>query len=327
MIFKKIKHFIFIFVLVFSYSCGKSTEQTINDALISSEILLTKRDCQASIDLLEAIGRQTKNARYLKNLASAYACRAGYSTVTFFGTDIAKTAAPTPLGGTTLYTTSVVTSPLTNDTNFRDLQTAIDILLYAGGIPTTTSPSVSERAKYFSTNVAGDINTQLTFMIMAQIGKVLTAYGNPNALGVKGAGAGTNDCFTDYSDAGIDGDVKTYLTLGLTGSCVSAATASNAQLGTGVADRRKRLCEGAILLNNFFEVLPIVIATAGGGDVSSIAFLVDEIDDLKAELVLRDPTMGPTTVVLSQTKCETDTDISNNSLASYYAVFYESLFQ
>ncbi len=324
MFFQILKVLLFILIVNFSLSCGKSTEDEIKDALLSSEIYLSKRDCQSSIDLLEAVGRQPKNARYIKNLASSYACRAGYSTVTFFGSDISKSAANPPLGGLTTYSTSLVTttSPLSDDSKFRDLQTAIDILLYAGGISTSVDPSITQRAKYFTTNDAGDINAELAFMQLVQLGKLMKVYADTSA-GVKGAGSGTNNCFTDYSTT-INA-VKTYITAGgLTGACTSTAS-SNTQLALGVSQRRKKLCEGVVLLNGLLNVLPGVLAAGGGGDLNSVGSLTQEIEDQKTALLAIDITFSPTATVLSQYKCENDSDIDEISLSSYYALFFETL--
>lgn len=308
-----------------SFSCGKSKDQEIKDAILSANIYLSTRQCQPAIDLLESMGRQNRNAHYLKALSSAYACRAGYSTTVFFGDDVSKTATPSPLGGMTTYSTSIVetTSPLTEDSNFRDLQTAIDILLYAGGIASTTEPTTVERAKYFSANQAGDINSQLAFMMLVQVGKLMKVYADTNAAGVKGGGSGSNTCFTDYT-ATDDAIKLVFLGLGQTGAC-STANSSNPQLALGVSGRRKRLCEGTVLLNNILNVLPSVLATAGGGDLEDIADLTADIEQQKDDLEAIDPDFTPTATVLSQTNCENDTDIDEVTLSSYYAVFFESL--
>lgn len=322
---RSIKSSLLIAVIILSFSCGKSKDEEVKDAILSANIYLSTRQCQPAIDLLESMGRQNSNAKYLKALSSSYACRAGYSTTVFFGDDVSKTASPQPLGGMTTYSTSLVTtttSPLTDDSSFRDLQTAIDILLYAGGIPSTTEPTALERSKYFSLNQAGDINTQLAFMMLVQTGKLMKVYADTDAGGVKGGGSGSSTCFTDYSATAAP--VKAFLLTGNTGVCISD-TSSNSQLAIGVTGRRKRLCEGTILLNGILNLLPSVLATAGGGDLEDIADITSEIEEQKDALELIDPTFSPTATVLSQTNCENDSDITEVTLSSYYAVFFESL--
>lgn len=323
---RSLKSVFLIAVLLLSFSCGKDHDKEVKDAVLSANIYLSRKECQPAIDLLESMGRQNSNAAYLKALSTAYACRAGYSTITFFGTDVSKTASPAPLGGMSTYTTSLVTatSPLTNDSNFRDLQTAIDILLYAGGIATTTEPTSIERAKHFSASAAGDINAQLAYMLLVQTGKLMKVYGDTSAAGVKGGGSASNNCFTDYT--ATDPLVQAYLGTGNTGACTSA-NSSNTQLALGVSNRRKRLCEGVVALNNILHLLPTVIATAGGGDLGDISGMTQEIEDQKTALLSIDPDFGPTVTVLSQYNCENQSDIDEVTLSSYYAVFYESLVQ
>ncbi|AUN97219.1 hypothetical protein DOM21_15565 [Bacteriovorax stolpii] len=320
-----VKNSLFILACTLFVACGKSTEEEVKDAVLSANILLSRKECQPAIDLLEGMGRQNKNANYLKALSSAYACRAGYSTITFFADDISKTASPAPLGGMTLYSTSQVTatSPLTDDSKFRDLQTAIDILSYAGGIASTVEPSSAERLKYFSVNQAGDINTQLAFMVLVQTGKLMKVYSDANSSGVKGGGSGSNNCFTDYTTTDAS-TVQAYLGLGETGACTSA-NSSHPQLALGVSGRRKRLCEGVVLLNAILDLLPNIMATAGGGDLDAIKDMTTDIQEKKDELASMDSTYVPTMNVLSQTNCETSTDITEVTLSSYYAVFFESL--
>lgn len=311
--------------MAFSTSCGKSSEKEVKDAITSANILLSTRQCQPAIDLLEGIGIQTKNAHYLKALSSAYACKAGYSTPTFFGTDVAKTATPEPLGGVTTYSTSLetFTVPLTNDTKFADLRTAINLLLFAGGIPATTEPTASERAKYFSSNQAADINTQLVFMMMVQAGRLMKVYANTNNAGVKGAASPTNNCFSDYP--AINAQVEMILN-GQAGAC-KVKNSPNVQLNSSlvaVAERRKRMCEGIVLINGILELLPSILVSAGGGDLDDLGEVTTDINAAKAALTAVYPA-GEVLTVLSQTNCETSTGITTQSYESYYATIMEAL--
>lgn len=324
-----VKNSLFILACTLFVACGKSTEEEVKDAVLSANILLSRKECQPAIDLLEGMGRQNKNAHYLKALSSAYACRAGYSTITFFADDISKTSSPSPLGGMATYSTSTTPSSgaLANEAKFKDLQTAIDILLYAGGISSTTEPTSTERQKYFSGSVAGDINAQLAFMMLVQTGRIMKVYGNASAAGVKGAGSASNDCFTDYS--GTPAGIQGYITTsgggtGATGAC-TVTNSSHPELNTGVTGRRARLCQGVVLLNAVIDVLPSVIASAGGGDLDDIADMTSDIQDYKDDLTTLYPAIGTTATVLSQANCESDVSITVDTLASYYAVIYESL--
>lgn len=326
---RSIKITFLIAVLLLSFSCGKDKEQEVKDAILSANIYLSTKQCQPAIDLLESMGRQNQNARYLKTLSSAYACRAGYSTVSFFGDDIKKTVTPSPLGGVTTYNTSVTTStaPLTDDLNFRDLQTAIDILLYAGGIPTTSEPTSVLRDRYFNANQAGDINTQLVFMMLVQTGKFMKVYADADATGTKGGGSAGNNCFTDYSNLTV-GLVQAALAA-QQGAC-TVATSSHSQLKSSnltVAERRKRLCEGVVLINGVLDILPSVVASVGGSELNGISGLTTDIETGKTALRTAFPAIGSILTVLSQKNCETDPAITTETIESYYAVIVEALIE
>lgn len=317
------KLFVYILSAMTLLSCGKNTEEKVADATTSANILLSTRQCQAAIDLLESVGRQNKNAYYLKTLSSAYACRANYSTIKFFADDIALTSTPSPLGGMATYSTSQATiaAALSDDTKFQDLQRAIDILLYAGGIATTTEPTISERAKYFSANQAGDINSQLLFMLLAQTGKLMKYYADSGTTGVKGSGSGANNCFTDYTTT--PAAVQTYVA-SLPGAC-TVTNSSHPDLAIGATDRRKRLCQGVVLMNALLEILPSVVATASGGDMASISTIANDIQNQKDLLTTNYPAIGVTATVMSQANCEASASIDFSTLTAYYAIIYEAL--
>lgn len=324
------KRSILISFILLLFSCGKSTDEKTLSAIISANISLSKGNCQDAINVLEANGRQAKDARYLKTLASAYACRSRFSVVTFFGSDIGLSATPAPFGGTTRYSTSQfpVTGTFQSHTKFTDLQTAIDILLYAGGIPQTVEPLSSERALYFDSTEAADINSQLAFMLLAQLGKYMQFYADAGTTGVKGSGSLSNVCFSNYTN--VPGAVSTALA-GFTGAC-KVTNSPHPQLDSTdvaitAAVRKTRMCQGVVILNSLLDVLPSVVASAGGGDLSSISSLTTNITTFKSNLTTAFPTIGTVLSVTSQSNCETDTAITTASLESYFAMIFEALIE
>lgn len=320
------KHLILILSVLTLFSCGQTAEEKVNGNLISAEIHLSKRECQKSIDLLEGMGRQNSNARYLKLLASSYACRAGYSTTTFFATDVALTATPSPMGGMTKYSTSLstFTTPLVEDALYSDLQSAIDILLYAGGISATTEPTSIERGTHFNSTEASDINSQLAYMMLVQLGRFMKVYADADATGVKGGGTASNVCFSDYST--INAQVELILT-NQAGAC-KVKNSPHVQLDSALVaadDRRTRLCQGIVLVNGVLDLLPAILVSAGGGDLNDIATVTGDIQAAKTAVVAVYPAIAPVFTVLSQTNCETDTSISTQMIESYYATIFEAL--
>jgi hypothetical protein len=322
---------ILLFLISLLSSCGKSTKEKTQSAVLSANISLSKGNCQEAIDVLEANGRDERDAQYLKTLASGYACRAGFKVTTFFTSDLGKTSTPAPFGGATLYSTSqvAVSGSLQNDSVFKDMQTAIDLLYYAGGFSAATEPTSIERAKYFTGNEAADINSQMVFMMLAQLGKYMEVYSNAGTTGVKGSGSASNKCFTDYGHI-TNNNVKTALA-NMPGAC-KVNNSPHAQLDStsgliSASVRRTRLCQGVVLVNGILDVLPSVVASAGGGDLSSISSLTTNIQAFKSALVTADPSIGTVATVLSQYNCENDTSITDATIESYFAIIFEALIQ
>ncbi|NOT78894.1 MAG: hypothetical protein HOP07_07800 [Bacteriovoracaceae bacterium] len=327
-----LKYLILFSTVFMLLSCGKNTDEATAEAILTANIALSKGNCQTAIDALEANGRVNNNAPYLKTLASAYACKAGYSTLTFFTSDIAKTVVPAPLGGTTLYSTSsaTVTTTLQNDQKFKDLQKAIDILLYAGGIDSTnTEPTSAERARYFSSSEAADINSQLLYMVLVQLGRYMYHYGDSSVTGVKASGVRSNTCFTSYVNA--DGDVKTAVAAG-TDSCSNILndTAAHVELASAVtaATRKTRLCQGVVLLNGVFAILPDVITSVIPVAQQAAALAALNVLNLaKVALIAADATTATVASTLNQTVCEDNTQVSVSNIESYFGLMFEGIFQ
>jgi hypothetical protein len=330
-----VKSLLFILIILNLFSCGATTDEKLAEAILDAQIALGSSDCQHAINTLEAYGRVNTNSHYLKTLSSAYACRAGYSTPTFFSTDLALTATPPPLTGMALYTTSLVatTSPLQTDAKFEDLQTAIDILLYAGGFAKTKNPTTTERAKYFTADEAGDINTQLLFMELAQLGKFMRIYGNASSTaglnGLKGTGTDithTNLCFTSYAnaDAGVFGALQ-----GVNKTC-KVNNSSHTELAEGSvpdATRKTRLCHGVVLLNGVLDLLPSVVGAASGGSLAAVSGLTLAISAVKSAVSSADNTTTALMATMSQTQCEDPGVATIGNVETYYAGVMEYMFQ
>jgi len=327
-----IKPFIYSFVLILLFSCGKNADQKTADAVLSANIALSKGHCQSAIDVLEENGRVNGNAVYLKTLASAYACRAGYSTLTFFTTDIAKTVTPAPLGGTTTYSTSnaAVTTTLQSDSSFQDMQTAINILLYAGGISSSTEPTTNERKKYFTNSEVADIDSQLLYMMLVQLGRYGYFYGDSSATGAKGSGSGSNTCFTSYKNA--HANIQAILS-GSGGTCTdtTTTTSGHSQLIETVtaATRKTRLCQGVVLLNNIYVLLPNVIASifSNPADQAAVTAALTAVSTAKTAMTTQDPTTATVSSTLNQTVCENDTAVPVGAIEGYFALMFEGSFQ
>lgn len=314
----KVWPFLITIILLIS-SCGKSADEEVEDAILSANISLSAGDCQDAITTLEGIGRKNKNVVYLKTLASAYACRAGYSTIDFFTTDLALTVTPAPFGGMSRYTLAQLTfqDPLENDPKFIDMQTAINLLLYAGGIASSTEPLSTERAKYFSTADLADLNAQLLYLEMVQLGIIVKTYGDTVA-GVKGAGSLTNNCLTTYT---------VYNVAPVGGGACNATNSGHAQTDRALvsaAARKRRLCHGVVLLNGVFELLPALITTAlPAGSQAGANAAITAITAAKTAA----GAIGQVLNTQNQNACEDDNIVSELNLEKYYAFLMETSFQ
>lgn len=306
-------------------SCGADEEEEVQEAVEKALVCLTNGDCQCAIDELEEIGMQNRNAMYLKTLSSGYACRAGYSTTVVVADDIGgnKLATPSMLGGFTTFTGADEMDSFDEQT-FLDLQEAIDILLYAGGISTSVNPDKDRRALFFSDTEASDINAQLFFMLMTQIGKYLYFYGGADADGNKGEDDG-DTCLLNY-DAAVN-----YGLFGGSNNCNNDDTGS-IRLGVSTDHNTERMCQGVILFNALYDILPALVDSFTGdgfGDLSTIeSNLSTAIDDLTAAV----PAAADIVNLLSQNVCEStysdDAAPANDDNLEYYYFFtLESLFE
>ncbi len=334
-------HFLpLLFCFFFLISCGDKREEEVELAKEKALSCLTASDYSCAINALEAIGRQNEDAKYLKLLASAYAGRSGYNSSTLFGTDIPKIGTPSVLGGFARFVTSPDMDAPDND-NFDDLMEAITILLHAGGIPLDKDPTVARRAIHFSTKDASEINSFLMYLLMAAMGKFTYFYGNSDPVGVKGGGTAPegNGCFVNYAnttafDTG-PGDISTWLAGGVTGSCTSL---NDGKLEMGLQNNldTEYLCQGVILLNNFLEIFPVVIANISGSDFSTLSGIQAGVAAALAAVTASDLNgAGRVLEYQSLERCMTDfspnseipTDQTNDDpLEHYYALLMEVMF-
>ncbi|MEI8346231.1 MAG: hypothetical protein WCG27_02105, partial [Pseudomonadota bacterium] len=239
------------------------------------------------------------------------------------------------LGGAARFSTS---SSMDDPDNYKykDLQQAIDLLLYAGDIDSADNPTVARRANFFSTQESDDINAMLMYLLMVQIGKYTYYYGNSSAGGIKGAGTQANKCFTMYTGINITynigagdvggGTLLDFLGLSQTGSCDSVTNGHSKLIApTANATIAKRLCQGVVLLNNFLDVFPEVVDNVSSTDLDVLKNLKAQI--LKVTSYVKAPDISTVKTVQSQAKCEAENATPFDNLQVYFVFYYEMLFQ
>lgn len=324
--------FVLPFFLILSFSCSRSNEEKKDEAIHSAKIYLTKKKCDKAMETLLEVGIDIKHAKYMQALSSAYACKSDYLTTVFYGTNLERVAsgsADSLIGSLTTFTTSEMTSP--TDNNYVYLQNAIDTLIYAGGV---TVPSVNERELVFTIGETLDINMQILYMILSQIGKFAYYYGNADpVLGLKGMGSEangnsnnlTNGCFYDYDP--IDPDIaliiNTERIAESLGSCTSTATGHPQLVALPNANTVTRMCQGIILFNVFLD---LILNIPLPDDVSELTDLTDTFQDVLAGVP---GGIGNIITVKSQSECESTYSVGTETdkLQLYFYFIYERLFQ
>jgi hypothetical protein len=294
-------------------ACGQSDKEKIESGLKHARQLLTLRKCDDALTVLNEIGFQAGNAPYLQTYSSAYACKSNYSTVTFFGTDIDKLSASQGgmLGSLTTFTTSQNPNALSASYNY--LQTAIETLLYAGGI---TASSHTNRLTKFTASEVSNMGVQAIYMILVQMGRYFAYYGDADtSTGVKGDGAEPNTCLVTYTNPlAIDA-----LDDGVSGSCTDVANLGHTSIETGDADiRRTRMCHGVVLFNNFIDLITNVsFSGSSTGELGDLATVFDTLcsSDLNVP--------GAICTIRDQSACEA---LDPDEIELFFAWIFERIF-
>ena len=83
---KHLLHSLIVLSLIGMWGCSSSKEEEVISAIDEAlyHLSQSRPNCQKAIDALEEISGQNKNPRYIQTLASAYACRGGFSELQSF---------------------------------------------------------------------------------------------------------------------------------------------------------------------------------------------------------------------------------------------------
>ncbi len=321
--------FLSFFSLISLWGCGQTSDEKIDDIILSTNIYLGKSDCSKAIETITSIPFEPKHAQYLRTYASSYACRGGYKTTSFFMNDVGLFGTPAIIGGAAKFSTSSSMDDPDND-DFDDIQLAIDTLLYAGGIDKAKNPTLARRAESFTTAEIQEINSLLMYLLMVQMGKYIHYYGNSDADGLKGQGTNINNnkCFVEYDDLAFDaaGSLYDYLSAANTGSCDDGGGdfTGHVKLGTGGSFNQDRMCQGVVILNNFIHIFPTVITYFSGSDFSSLSGQEANIALAKAAAVAAKASVSNVFDALSYDVCM---DLSTDDIQIYFAFAFETLFK
>lgn len=309
-----------LILLLIAVSCSASKEEKLVDAIDTALYHLSQNDpeCQKAIDVLEDISGGGSNPRYVQTLASAYACRGGFSELDFFD-EVGTIDSTNFLASLAQLTTSAQNEADSDD--FNDLQTAIDLILYSGG---RTSPSALGTIDKFGNRHGTNLNLQAAYMIIAQLGRYVRWYGNTDAAGVKGGGAQGNTCFFDYDSNGVPTPLSVATGHGGGNACTGAGqgSASLDYAGVTTALAQTRMCKGIMLVNNLLDILENTTLSSNDalGDIREV---YDDIQPYITSAALLDPGMPDLIDTLAQVDCETIATTSDRTLQLYLASLFE----
>lgn len=295
-------------LLLLFTSCAKKASDEVNEAIDIALTLLSSDKCEAAIDILEGVGRANNNPDYLQVLSSAYACRAGYSTVRFVANELEDidTGAANLMKTLTLITTSDESEA--DSDSYVAMRDALDILLDSTG----PQPSQTAREAKYGVRNAGDMGTLAALLSLTQLGKFLDFYGNVDAAGEKGLGAASVDeqtatpstCFIEYTAA----DALLFLGAGGGGICNDMATDDgHPNLSLAAPDltvTKSRMCEGLMLVTNILDILENITLPANS-DLTELNDIFTSIGSMRTTIVTADPDLETLMTTTSRSECET----------------------
>ena len=326
--------------MIFS-SCGFDAQENRDNAILTANIQLGSRNCDEALDALNAAPFSWKDATFLKTLSLSHACKGKFDVITLFTDDLPLfgTVADSAFGGLTRFSSSSdMESPTDND--YESVQTALDYLLYAGGISKDEDPTPVRREANFGEAETQEIEMLAFYELLVNLGRFLNYYGNTGSDGAKGGGAQANKCFIVYDDLPLEntGGLFTLRSffdgvtpLGrVTGSCTEPRSADSGHeflYNTTNGERSvERLCEGVVLINNFFGLLPRVLGSVSGADFDDVS---DIESLLEAQLLIVEGFKAGTTDkvgnVLSHELCVSKNAGDDTYLQFYYAFIVEVL--
>ena len=209
----------------------------------------------------------------------------------------------------------------------------VDTILYAGGLEADEEPTSTKRGQVFSDDELNELEMLLVYLQLIGMGRFFHYYGDANGDGEKA------DCLIRYQNVTLDaGDFNTVMGTGVLdlGSCTAANFnvdgVGRADLGTQGDYNIKRLCHGAMIINNFFHVFPSLLARISGADFDNVASMENVLTLITQFMETQKAGVSDkVSNVLSQTRCETLNKDDDDFLQVYYLflmekVFYEKLY-
>lgn len=292
----------FNFILIFSFllisSCGNNPEEEAYQAIDQALTLLSEEKCSDAIKLLEDLKDQDENPVWVKTLASAYACKAGFRMIKFVDDDIEAIDDNDLLGSISTLSYSDETS--TDSEAYEAMKQSLKIL-------GRTDFKQETRNADFGRRHGEDMGVQVLIYSLMQYGKYLNWYGNVDATGKKGAGTNSNSCYLNYSYG------PAIAAVGANPVSNACQTTNDGHPDLSGGNLIERMCEGITLMT-------IIIDTINGIDLSgssTLSSLEDIVTEVNTYRVAADSAgIGYLLDVTSPAECEillTDPADMNNA--------------
>ncbi len=308
---------IFLFIIIFScIACGMQDKEKIDAAIYEANLKLSGGDCQGAIALLNNIPRPHNNALFHITLASAYACKANFSSITFFTEDIDKLSANADEMFNSLATfSSSIVETTAESQRFLDMQKGIETLLHAGN---QTYPDANLKKVIFGNVLANDMNLQLIYMILAQMGKWFYYFGDSDSnTGIK------DGCLYSYTS----NPARILIDSEPTGAC-GGPQYLGVRLSGNTEQTRRRMCYPVILFNNLIDVLKNTMISSSS-TTGALDDILDQVGGFYDDMCDPQPP-APAITELCQLRtvsaCVDAYATDNEPLQVFYAGVFEAMF-
>jgi hypothetical protein len=320
-----VKYFIFSLLFIITFSCGNKDEDIIS-AKKEALYYLSSGDCSSAKKALDSITPNSDDKVYVSLYASVYECRAGYRELETVIDNLASINATT-LG---LFSTlaafesaQVVTSP--DDFQYINIMKALETIQNS-----SPTPGSIARKQKFGNSGGSELNYQALFLTTISLSKYFGAYGNVDSTGQKGSGSGATVCLAQYNYANVN---NFYLDDLSADSCDGTTTANNdVSILITDPDYERRLCEGVVLYNNFFDLLVNLTIPQNTSQLGNLVAAKSVLQDFKAAATAYLATHGDGSAIttyeniLAVPLCVTTAQLSTtnkNHLEAYFSLFVE----
>lgn len=300
------KYSSFLLLIIFLFSSCSDVIDGDTEEILQAHIEITNGNCQAAIDILDAMSDITTNAQWHIAKASAQACFSTFREPTFFKSDINSidTTSLTTLGRSFAAMTTSDDTTTATDIDYTGLYDGLTTLISAGGVATNTFAS---RGAVFTSNENQNISLQATYLGVAALGAYMRFFGNGDSTGQKGAGGQGNNCYMDYTDGTAAGFLGAS-----TGSCVGA--------GSAHADMTDTLaCNGVVIVNSVFNLLQNISVPTDSGSLSNID---DTINTIITTCQGSITGSNAICTIVDQDLCEAE---GNTQIQRYYTLVMEQI--